>query len=249
MRQNLTATFLTARAFLREVARTGHGSLVLVGSTAGQFGEAGHADYAAAKSALQGGLLLSLKNEVARVAPLARVNAVAPGWTESAMTRGLVDRGGCPSYLADDGAPEGRPTRGRRSPRRRSRLGRPLGPRQRPGRDRRRRHGRPGRARRRLTPENSSGNEKGDESLAAPSLHPVSGMICRQSPTRSCFRYRQEAGKLERGPGPTAQMKRGRRQTPLFCAGSQGGNRMTHLRVRRTVALDEMTAVSTPSAG
>jgi len=92
IRQNLTATFLTARAFLREVARTGHGSLVLVGSTAGRFGEAGHADYAAAKSALQGGLLLSLKNEVARVAPLARVNAVAPGWTESPMTRGLVDR-------------------------------------------------------------------------------------------------------------------------------------------------------------
>ena len=89
--QNLTATFLTARAFLREVARTGHGSLVLVGSTAGRFGEAGHADYAAAKSALQGGLLLSLKNEVARVAPRARVNAVAPGWTESPMTRGHVD--------------------------------------------------------------------------------------------------------------------------------------------------------------
>ena len=91
IRQNLTATFLTARAFLREVARTGHGSLVLVGSTAGRFGEAGHADYAAAKSALQGGLLLSLKNEVARVAPRARVNAVAPGWTESPMTRGHVD--------------------------------------------------------------------------------------------------------------------------------------------------------------
>jgi 3-oxoacyl-[acyl-carrier protein] reductase len=91
LRQNLTATFLTARGFLREVARTGHGSLVLVGSTAGCFGEAGHADYAAAKSALQGGLLLSLKNEVTRVAPSARVNAVAPGWTESPMTRGLVD--------------------------------------------------------------------------------------------------------------------------------------------------------------
>jgi 3-oxoacyl-[acyl-carrier protein] reductase len=89
--QNLTATFLTARGFLREVARTGHGSLVLVGSTAGIFGEAGHADYAAAKSALQGGLLLSLKNEIARIAPRGRVNAVAPGWTESPMTRGLVD--------------------------------------------------------------------------------------------------------------------------------------------------------------
>jgi 3-oxoacyl-[acyl-carrier protein] reductase len=91
LRHNLTATFLTARAFLREVVRTGHGSLVLVGSTAGSFGEAGHADYAAAKSAILGGLLLSLKNEIVRVAPLARVNAVAPGWTESPMTRGHVD--------------------------------------------------------------------------------------------------------------------------------------------------------------
>jgi 3-oxoacyl-[acyl-carrier protein] reductase len=88
---NLTATFLTARGFLREVARTGRGSLVLVGSTAGLFGEAGHADYAAAKSAVLGGLLLSLKNEIVRIAPHGRVNAVAPGWTESPMTRGLVD--------------------------------------------------------------------------------------------------------------------------------------------------------------
>jgi 3-oxoacyl-[acyl-carrier protein] reductase len=91
LRANLTASFLVARAFLREVERTGHGSLVLVGSTAGVFGEAGHADYAAAKSAVTGGLLLSLKNEIARIAPLGRVNAVAPGWTESPMTRGLVD--------------------------------------------------------------------------------------------------------------------------------------------------------------
>ena len=48
LRSNLTATFLTARAFLREVERNGSGNLVLVGSTAGRFGEAGHADYAAA---------------------------------------------------------------------------------------------------------------------------------------------------------------------------------------------------------
>jgi len=98
MRGNLTVTFLTARAFLREVERNGHGSLVLIGSTAGLFGEAGHADYAAAKSAVVHGLLLSLKNEIVRIAPLGRVNAVAPGWTESPMTRttltdpGLVRR-------------------------------------------------------------------------------------------------------------------------------------------------------------
>lgn len=91
VRANLTATFLTARAFLREVEANGHGALVLVGSTAGIFGEAGHADYAAAKSAILGGLLLSLKNEIVRIAPRGRVNAVAPGWTESPMTRGLVD--------------------------------------------------------------------------------------------------------------------------------------------------------------
>jgi 3-oxoacyl-[acyl-carrier protein] reductase len=91
LRLNLTTVFLVARAYLREVERMGRGSLVLVGSTAGVFGEAGHADYAAAKSALLGGLLLSLKNEIVRIAPNGRVNAVAPGWTESPMTRGLVD--------------------------------------------------------------------------------------------------------------------------------------------------------------
>jgi len=88
---NLTATFLTARGFLRGVASSGHGSLVLVGSTAGLFGEAGHADYAAAKAAIVAGLLPSLKNEVVRVAPRARVNAVCPGWTESPMTRDSLD--------------------------------------------------------------------------------------------------------------------------------------------------------------
>jgi 3-oxoacyl-[acyl-carrier protein] reductase len=88
---NLTASFLTARGFLRVVERSGHGNIVLVGSTAGRFGEAGHADYAAAKSAIQVGLLLSLKNEIVRIAPRGRVNAVAPGWTYSPMTRGELD--------------------------------------------------------------------------------------------------------------------------------------------------------------
>lgn len=85
---NLTSVFLTARGFLRQLE--GDGALVVIGSTAGLFGEAGHADYAAAKSAVLGGLLLSLKNEVVRRSPGVRVNAVAPGWTESPMTRGHV---------------------------------------------------------------------------------------------------------------------------------------------------------------
>lgn len=91
LRLNLTTAFLTARGFLREVERSGHGALVLVGSTAGLFGEAGHADYAAAKSAIVSGFLRSLKNEVVRVAPRARVNAVCPGWTVSPMTRSTLD--------------------------------------------------------------------------------------------------------------------------------------------------------------
>ena len=87
---NLSATFLTARGFLRQLGERA-GALVLCGSTAGLVGEAGHADYAAAKAAITGGLLLSLKNEVVRRSPSCRVNAVAPGWTESPMTRGHVD--------------------------------------------------------------------------------------------------------------------------------------------------------------
>ena len=73
------------------MAVTGTGSLVMVSSTAGIFGEAGHSDYAAAKAAISGGLLLSLKNEITEVAPSARVNAVAPGWTVTPMTEGRLD--------------------------------------------------------------------------------------------------------------------------------------------------------------
>ena len=79
--RNLTTAFLTARAFLSHAAEVGHGSLIFTASTAGIFGEAGHADYAAAKGALGSGFLLSLKNEAARIGDRVRVNAVAPGWT------------------------------------------------------------------------------------------------------------------------------------------------------------------------
>jgi 3-oxoacyl-[acyl-carrier protein] reductase len=90
---NLTATFLTARGFLEHAATTGTGSLVMIASTAGLFGEAGHADYAAAKGAISSGLLLSAKNEAARIGPGVRVNVVAPGWTmtPAVEARGLSD--------------------------------------------------------------------------------------------------------------------------------------------------------------
>ena len=91
---NLTATFLTARGFLRHAAETEAGSLVMVASTAGTFGEAGHADYAAAKGAILSGLLMSVKNEAVRIGPGVRVNVVSPGWT---ATPGLLARG-----LSDD---------------------------------------------------------------------------------------------------------------------------------------------------
>lgn len=83
---NLTVAFLTARSYLRHVHDAGEGSLVFVASTAGEFGEAGHSDYAAAKAAIAYGLMRSLKNEVVHAAPGARVNCVAPGWTVSPMT-------------------------------------------------------------------------------------------------------------------------------------------------------------------
>lgn len=84
---NLDSVFLSCRAFLKHVKSTGQGNVVIVASTAGLFGEAGHADYAAAKGALATGLLLSLKNEIVRVAPNGRVNVVAPGWTMTDMAR------------------------------------------------------------------------------------------------------------------------------------------------------------------
>lgn len=87
LENNLTSVFVTSREFLRRYQGESmvSPSLVLVGSTAGVFGEAGHADYAAAKSGLLGGLMLSLKNEVARLTPRGRVNTVSPGWTLTPM--------------------------------------------------------------------------------------------------------------------------------------------------------------------
>ncbi len=100
---NLTAVFLSCRGFLRSISSATREpvdptapsrvpSIVVIGSTAGLFGEENHADYAAAKSALHG-LVRSLKNEIVRVHPEARVNLVAPGWVATPMARpALEDR-------------------------------------------------------------------------------------------------------------------------------------------------------------
>lgn len=83
----LTTTFLSVREFLRLVAQQKRGNAVLISSTAGVFGEAGHADYAAGKAAIAYGLTRSLKNEISRLAPHTRsycggrLNCICPGWT------------------------------------------------------------------------------------------------------------------------------------------------------------------------
>ncbi|KAJ3249396.1 hypothetical protein HDU78_003182 [Chytriomyces hyalinus] len=90
---NLTGTFLCCRAYLRQLeaavtakkAPSKNVSIVFVGSTAGKFGEALHADYASSKSAMMYGLTTSLKNEVVKIHPTARVNTVSPGWIRTPM--------------------------------------------------------------------------------------------------------------------------------------------------------------------
>jgi 3-oxoacyl-[acyl-carrier protein] reductase len=58
------------------------GRVVLVSSTAGQRGEAGHADYAATK-----GALISLTKSLAvEYAPDITVNCLAPGWVDTEMS-------------------------------------------------------------------------------------------------------------------------------------------------------------------
>jgi 3-oxoacyl-[acyl-carrier protein] reductase len=83
---NLTSVFLCMRQFFRGIVahHLADPAGVLIGSTAGIFGESGHADYAAAKSGLIYGLARSLKNEICRLTPRGRVNVVCPGWTLTA---------------------------------------------------------------------------------------------------------------------------------------------------------------------
>jgi 3-oxoacyl-[acyl-carrier protein] reductase len=89
---DLTSVFLCCGAFFRNLERFkgDTGSIVLIGSTAVQFGDAGHADYAAAKAGLAYGLTLSLKNEITHLARFGRVNCICPGWTVTPMSEYLT---------------------------------------------------------------------------------------------------------------------------------------------------------------
>ena len=96
---NVLGAFWTTRAFLRLVRERGAdpggdgASIVYTGSTAAKFGERGHSDYAASKSALAG-LMRSVKNEITALDPYGRVNIVEPGWTVTEMTAKNLDAPG-----------------------------------------------------------------------------------------------------------------------------------------------------------
>lgn len=92
---NLDGSFLLCREFLRRLrgqppAVLDPVSICFIGSTAGKFGEADHADYASTKAALMYGLTPSLKNEVVRIAPRGRVNSVNPGWVRTPMAEEAI---------------------------------------------------------------------------------------------------------------------------------------------------------------
>jgi 3-oxoacyl-[acyl-carrier protein] reductase len=77
---NLDSVFLSTRATLGLMGKGGR--IVIVSSTAGQRGEAFHADYAATK-----GALISLTKSLAvECAPDIQVNCIAPGWVDTEMS-------------------------------------------------------------------------------------------------------------------------------------------------------------------
>ena len=83
---NLTGTFNITHAFLNGMLENGWGRVINIASIVGQMGNFGQANYAVTK----GGLIaftMSLAREVARKG--VTVNAVAPGFIETDMTKGM----------------------------------------------------------------------------------------------------------------------------------------------------------------
>ncbi len=91
LRVNLRGSFLTAKYFFKNLEdHPGvDACLILIGSTAGVFGEAWYSDYSTSKAAMHG-LMMSLKNEIVHLAERGRVNTVNPGWTLTPMAKEAV---------------------------------------------------------------------------------------------------------------------------------------------------------------
>jgi 3-oxoacyl-[acyl-carrier protein] reductase len=85
---NLKGAFLTSKAAIRPMLRQRSGRIVNVSSVVGQVGNAGQANYAAAKAGLIG-FTKSLAKEVGSRG--ITVNAIAPGFIDTRMTAGLPD--------------------------------------------------------------------------------------------------------------------------------------------------------------
>jgi 3-oxoacyl-[acyl-carrier protein] reductase len=86
---NLDGAFYVTRKAIPAMKRRRSGSIVFVSSTAGQRGEERHGDYAASKGALIS-LTKSLAVELGAYG--IRVNAVAPWWVETDMSRTALKR-------------------------------------------------------------------------------------------------------------------------------------------------------------
>jgi 3-oxoacyl-[acyl-carrier protein] reductase len=86
---NLTAAFRLSRAVLRGMMKKRWGRIIQITSVVGATGNAGQGNYAAAKAGLVG-MTKSLAAEVA--SRNITVNAVAPGFIQTAMTDVLTDQ-------------------------------------------------------------------------------------------------------------------------------------------------------------
>ena len=86
---NLKSMFLTIQAALRQMLPRGKGVIVNVASITGQMGNPGQCNYAASKAGVQA-LTKNLCLEYAGKG--IRVNAVAPGFTFSEMTRAIPEK-------------------------------------------------------------------------------------------------------------------------------------------------------------